>query len=195
MSKTLENACGIFHNPLFAPEYTHVLEFGVWKGDTLELIYNTVPTKYKIYGFDSFLGLPEDWLETDYKKGSFSLNGIIPDKVKNLQNVKIFVGLFADTIPMYLKEAENIALLHIDCDLYSSTIDILYSDIHKYIKPGTYIIFDDWKYLAVWRKDIKNEGQHNQKAFKEWVRKFGVKYELLNTIEPFRQAIKILKIR
>jgi len=179
MSKTLGNICKILDNP-----YKHVLEFGTWSGESMLTIRNNLSTEYKLFGFDSFLGLPEDWEGTQYKKGDFGLGGVIPDELKNL-DAKIFPGWFKDTIPEYLKEADNIALLHIDCDLYSSTIDILYSNIRKYIKSGTYIVFDEFRKI--------NNKDHEQRAFEEWVKDFNINYKMMPTMEPFRQAIKILE--
>ena len=192
MTLTLMKMCEILINPLCISN-KHVLEFGVWKGDSLMGIRTILDHDFKIYGFDSFLGLPEDWPETGYKKGDFSLNGFVPDNLAK-SDMKIFAGWFKDTIPEYLKEADDIALMHIDCDIYSSTIDILYSGIRKHIKQGTYIVFDDWHYLPIDRGESKDEGLHNQKAFKEWAKCYKVKYRLLNSIEPFRQAIEITKI-
>jgi hypothetical protein len=44
--------------------YKHVLEFGVYKGDTIQKLRNSLDESYKIFGFDSFEGLPEDWIGT-----------------------------------------------------------------------------------------------------------------------------------
>jgi len=186
MSITLANICKNLDNP-----YKHVLEFGTASGDSLTTIRNHISYDYKVYGFDSYKGLPEDWTGTTAKKRFFDLGGVIPDKVKRLKDIKIFPGWFKDTIPQYLEEADDIALLHIDCDLYSSTIDILYSDIRKYIKAGTYIVFDEWFYNHV---DLPENRQHEQKAFKEWVKDFGIKYRLLAPMELERQAVKILEV-
>jgi hypothetical protein len=194
MSATLNNICELLKEPEYILEYKHVLEFGMWKGDSIMGMRKLLPDKYKIYGFDSFLGLPEDWPETQYKKGDFAVDASIKNNLKKIKKIKIFEGWFKDTIPKYLKEADDIALLHVDCDLYSSTIDIFYSGLKKYIKSGTYIVFDDWEYLARWREDKENEGQHNQKAFIEWAKDFNVKYELFEPLESFRRALKILEI-
>ena len=37
------------------------LEFGVYKGTSINFISSLIPDK-KIYGFDSFGGLPEEWV-------------------------------------------------------------------------------------------------------------------------------------
>ena len=52
------------------------LEFGVWKGESINLL-----SKYtkKIYGFDSFEGLKDDWHGfSGIAKESFSLNKKLP---------------------------------------------------------------------------------------------------------------------
>jgi hypothetical protein len=49
------------------------LEFGVFSGRTLGIISRDFPDKS--YGFDSFLGLPEDW-RPNFKKGLFATNKI-----------------------------------------------------------------------------------------------------------------------
>ena len=38
------------------------VELGVWKGQSIQKIYDTLP-QFDIYGFDSFTGLPEKWRE------------------------------------------------------------------------------------------------------------------------------------
>lgn len=186
MSLTLASICKQLNSP-----YEHVLEFGVASGDTLGTITSILPkNKYEIFGFDSFRGLPEDWVGTDLKKGFFDLNGNIPEKVKNLKNVKIYSGLFENTIKEYLKIAKNIALLHVDCDLYSSTKTVLYG-IKEYIRPETWIVFDEWYYNF---EDKEENRQHEQKCFFEWVKDFDIKFQYYPPIEKERQAIKILSI-
>lgn len=192
VSYTLINGCEIINNP-----YTHILEFGVASGNTLVQIVETLPkNKYEIFGFDSWLGLPENWIhgkELHHHKGLFSTNGIIPAQVKNLEDqnkVKIFKGWFDDTLPEYLKVAKNIALLHIDSDIYSSARTVLYG-LKDYIKSGTIIVFDEWSY--VFENSIKQDAE--QKAFYEWVKDFNVKFTLhLVFGEQQRQLIEITYI-
>ena len=154
--RTIIHACS-----LIRPEYEHILEFGVAEGFSLKLIAERIPDYMQIYGFDSFEGLPADWVSKDgkvfEKKGKFSTNGKVPDMVERAQ---YFKGLFKDTIPEYLLIAKPIALLNIDCDLYDSTNDVLYN-LDDLIVSGTIIVFDEWLYFS----DSHNE----QRAFYEWV--------------------------
>ena len=52
------------------------------------------------------------------------MNGYIAFLISiiNFIHAKIYDGYFSDTIPKYLKGAKKISFLHIDCDIYISTI-------------------------------------------------------------------------
>jgi len=174
---------------LIRPEYEHILEFGTASGITANYIAEHAPEDKKIFGFDTFMGLPRHWIDKNGKRvqrrGCFSTSGEIP-KIKRVQ---FFKGLFEDTIPQYLPIAKPIGLLHIDCDLYSSTNDVLYP-LNDFIASGTIIVFDEWYYNF-----DKFYDDHEQKAFYEWVESRDRKYELVDfdvpeTIE--QQIVRIL---
>jgi hypothetical protein len=180
MNKTLKEAI-----KLIDTEYTHVLEFGVYKGSTIKQLRDDLDAKYEIFGFDSFEGLPEDWEGTPLKQGFFSTEGTIP----NIENVFFYKGWFNATIPQYKEaHAKSIALLHVDCDLYSSTVDILYG-LNDYIQSGTIIVFDEWYYN---HHDIEQNRQHEQKAFFEWIKSRNQKYIVYPEFEQERKIIKLL---
>jgi len=168
---------------LINTNYKHILEFGVFQGNSIKFIRDSLDESYKIYGFDSFEGLPEDWENTECVKGFFSTKGVIP----NIENVKFFKGWFENTIHEYLKEADNIGLLHVDCDLYSSTKTI-FDNLNKYIKSGTIIVFDEWFYN---RDTSCND--HEQKAFYEYVNNYNIKFEFIKVEDSIeRKVVKIL---
>ena len=98
------------------------LEFGVYKGNSINLLADLKPN-VTWYGFDSFVGLPEDWT-IGAKAGAFSTDGKLPFVRRNVQLV---AGFFEQTMPSFIAEhrGEKIAFLHIDCDLYSSTKTVL----------------------------------------------------------------------
>jgi len=174
---------------LLSREFPHILEFGVYKGYTISQIKKYVREDYKIYGFDSFEGLPEDWENTVCKKGVFSTNGAIP----SIPGVKFFKGLFDDTIKEYLKEADNISLLHVDCDLYSSTKTVLWN-LNDYIKKDTIIVFDEWFYCSDY--GYKFNSDHEQKCFYEWCREFNRDYDFFddNTRDENAHERKLVRI-
>lgn len=177
-NKTLEKAIALLPDNL-----THVLEFGVYRGGTVRELRNNLPEKYKIFGFDSFEGLPEHWSGTSTKPKDFSTGGVIPD----IPGVTFYKGWFEDTILDYLPVAEPFALLHVDCDLYSSTVTVLHS-LNNFIVPGTIVVFDEWYYN---HKDIEQNRQHEQKAFYEWVEKYNRDFQLYKKLEDERQLVII----
>lgn len=75
----------------------------------------------RVVGFDSFEGLPEDW-RTGFERGAF--DDLSPDRPGSPG--ELVVGWFDDTLPEFLSgTGESISLLHVDCDLYSSTVTVL----------------------------------------------------------------------
>jgi len=159
------------------------LEFGVFSGTTINAIAENRPD-LQFHGFDSFEGLPEDWDmgQKNVNKKAFDCQGSVPMVEKN---VKLWKGWFDKTIPDFLDSEYNktdIGYLHIDCDIYSSTVTVLDS-LNHLIVPGTIIKFDE---LSCWRY-VFNEAspkgktnrvmyttwkQHEWKALNEWLEKF-----------------------
>jgi len=123
------------------------LEFGVWKGASIKYIAKKFPDK-TIHGFDSFEGLPESWVHN--AKGTFTLDGKLP---KVPSNVTLHKGWFEDTLPRWTENNKNnLALLHVDCDLYSATKTI-FDLLSDSIAPGTVIVFDDYFNFPNWEND------------------------------------------
>lgn len=127
----LEN-CELKENELIA-------EFGVYKGESLKFFSKNINNR-KIFGFDSFEGLPENWVGSTFKKNSFKVNEI----PKFSSNVEIIRGLVQDTLENFLKknEKKKFSLINLDLDLYSSTKYVL-NKIKPFCRSGTIIIFDD----------------------------------------------------
>jgi len=144
----------------------YFLEFGVFEAKSITLIAEMITPK-KVYGFDSFVGLPEDWDRGDtvYKKGHFALKEL----PKVPYNVNLIEGFFEDSIPVWKeKYSGEISFIHIDVDLYSSTKTIL-TELDSQIKAGTILCFDeycDWTNSGIY--DAWEEGEY--KALKEWGR-------------------------
>ena len=72
-----------------------------------------------VHGFDSFEGIQEHWNGNPI--GAFAQKRMpkVPD------NVEFHVGYFDATLPDFLAvHADPVAFLHVDCDLYSSTVTI-----------------------------------------------------------------------
>jgi len=131
------------------------LEFGVYKGQTINFIAKQVPQT--VFGFDSFEGLPEFWRD-GFDKGTFALN-----KLPTIEeNVVLVKGYFDQSLPDFLQNygSEPVAYLHIDCDLYSSTKTI-FEHLKSNIVPGTVIVFDEYFNFPGWEED-------EFRAFKEF---------------------------
>ena len=142
------------------------LEFGVFSGHTINHIARQVDQP--VYGFDSFEGLPERWRDS-LGAGHFKVKAL-PEVRPNVTLVK---GWFDKTLPEFLKaHPGDVAFLHVDCDLYSSTRTI-FTCLAPRIKPGTVIVFDEYFNYPGWR-----EGEF--KAFQEFIEQAGLKFEYLN---------------
>jgi predicted O-methyltransferase YrrM len=156
-----------------------ILEFGVHSGATINHIANRLPNK-TIYGFDSFKGLPEDWTALQ-KKGTFELEK--PPIVR--PNVELVVGMFDETLPKFVEtHAGSASLIHVDCDLYSSTKTVL-DVLNDRIVVGTVIVFDEYFNYREWRL-------HEFKAFREFCEVHKVKYEYIGLVPSYEQvAVRI----
>lgn len=141
------------------------LEFGVYTGTTISHIARRI--NKPIHGFDSFEGLPEAW--GGVPAGQFSCEGRLPTVP---DNVELHAGWFDQTLPGFLeKHPGPVSLLHVDCDLYSSTRTVLW-ELAERIVPGTIIVFDEYFNYPGWK-------EHEHKAFQEFVSEFQVDYEYL----------------
>jgi len=132
------------------------LEFGVWKGASLEAwaSINTNETS-RFYGFDSFEGLPEEWSHAfgaAARKGDFGLDG----KAPTISDARIALvkGWFQHTLRNFLSDnrLSHPIVIHNDSDLYSSTQYVL-STLDPLLHAGDIIIFDEYssptnEYLA-----------------------------------------------
>ena len=113
------------------------LEFGVASGKTINYISQF--TQDKVYGFDSFEGLPEKWRD-GFDKGAFSMSGQLP-KVNH--NVELIKGWFNETLVGFItKHNKKVSFIHMDADLYSSTKYIL-NVLKPYIDTDCIIVFDE----------------------------------------------------
>jgi hypothetical protein len=145
-------------------------EFGVFKGESLSLISEIAGEGRRVHGFDSFEGLPSAWSGYDKGAGTFNVQGKLP-KIRS--NTELHKGWFDATIPAFVQQFDgNIAFLHVDCDLYSSTKTI-FELLGKNLSSGTIIVFDEYFNYPGWKN-------HEYKAFQEFIQNRGLKYEYLS---------------
>jgi hypothetical protein len=148
-------------------------EFGVWEGYSIKCFAKHFQL---VHGFDSFLGLREDWVGHDLLKGNFDRKGVLPSVPAN---VRLVPGWFDQTIPPFLQEhRENFSFVHVDCDTYESVSAVL-SLIGDRLQSGTVLVFDEYFGFHGWQ-------QGEYRAWQDLVAKNNLKYQYIACSE--RQA-------
>ncbi len=125
----------------------NIAELGVYKGETAKLIHHMLSDR-KIYLFDSFSGLPKQVIREDcdgnVRPQTVNFENTTPKEVIDFiggnDNVIIKEGIFPDTASGL--EDERFAFVHIDADLYQSTVDALQFFYPRVSKGGLIIIHD-----------------------------------------------------
>lgn len=159
----------------------HYLEFGVFTGGTIRYLAG-LKREQRFDGFDSFEGLPEAWGGFSLGRSAFSTGGRLP-RVPG--NVTLHKGWFSDTLARWREQSSGpVAFAHIDCDLYSSTVDILNALADRF-QPGTVIVYDEYFNYPNWER-------HEFKAWHEFVERTGIEYEYLAYARQ-QVAIRITK--
>ena len=162
-------------------DYTY-LEFGVYKGDTANFFSKYVN---KLYAFDSFEGLREDWVGSQSPAGTFNLDKKIP---KLNTNVTPIVGWVQDTLDNFLEEKKpKINFVHMDMDTYETSKFIL-TKIKPYLNNDAIILFDDLWWYPGWEvgeykalKEVFNDDEYEFKAFAIYGEQVVIKLNLKNT--------------
>jgi len=155
------------------------LEFGVASGDSMRRWLNiNQHAESRFFGFDTFEGLPEQWL--DRPKGSFSTLGVVP--TMNDDRAHFIKGLFQETLRPFLKDyrQKNRMIIHLDADLYTATLYTL-MNLDPFIKSGTVIIFDEFI------------GEHEFPAFHQWTTSCYRDWRILASRDDYvKLAVEIL---
>ncbi|MGA9871595.1 MAG: TylF/MycF/NovP-related O-methyltransferase, partial [Rhodococcus sp. (in: high G+C Gram-positive bacteria)] len=155
------------------------LEFGVASGTTLEIIAEELGSKNDITvvaGFDVFSGLPETW-RTGFPKGLFEQQG-----QPTVAGAEIVPGMFEDSLPGFLEShSEKLAFLHLDADLYSSTVTVLDLVADRLVED-TVIVFDEYFNFPGWRN-------HEYRAWTEFVARTGTEFDYLGYTADNEQVV------
>lgn len=173
-----------------------IAEFGTMTGRTARIIaqamskfdYWVFPYQKgpkKLHLFDSFEGLPKAESDVDKESphvksgvwGEGTCKGISKEKLMRIcakfwpkERIIIYDGWFKDTLSQ-IPHGTKFSMLHIDCDMYQSTIEVLnYCFSNGLVQDGTVIFFDDWNA----NKASPNFGE--RRAWLEIVEKFSVAY-------------------
>jgi len=142
-----------------------IAEFGVASGVSLISFIRIIRAlepgdkrdQRKIYGFDSFEGLPE-LTEKDQtriavektvemKKGGYDHPQSYPDLFRFVEsdaNTELIKGWFDKTVPEFFNKNPHVSLafVHLDADLYDSTLVVLENTWERLV-PGGIILFDE----------------------------------------------------
>jgi predicted O-methyltransferase YrrM len=153
-------------------------EFGVYQGTTARWLLNHIPDNTTLHLFDSFEGLAREW--SGLGKGFFKTKPPVFDDSR----VEMYPGWFIDTVHNALHDKE-LSFLHIDCDLYESTVDVL-NNIPK-LRPGTIILFDEYVHNLA-NKPVDDE----HRAFTEWIVMTGHNFEYLWRTAWTQVCVRIL---
>jgi hypothetical protein len=152
------------------------LEFGVATGTTLKIIVDAVAGDRTVAGFDVFTGLPDTW-RTGFPAGEFA-----QQEVPDVPGAQVVVGLFEDELPGFLaRTEEQIAFLHVDCDLYSSTKTVLDLTGER-LAPDAVLLFDEFFNYPGWQR-------HEYRAWTEFIEQAGRTYEYLAYTGNNEQAV------
>lgn len=111
------------------------VEFGVGGGGSFEF-FAARRGRARMWGFDSFRGLPEDW-NAEHPKGRFAeQRPPMPP-----EGCHYVVGLFEETLPAW--SPPPITFVHVDCDLYRSALEALSHLWNGKLENGAVILLDD----------------------------------------------------
>lgn len=132
-------------------------EFGCWGGVTFKFAHKHARKNFmtnKLWAFDSFCGLPPINVPEDehpaWRQGAMSMGveafrkacakNRIPD-----DEYEIVKGFYSQSLanPLDARLPTDICLAYLDCDLYSSTVDVL-TFLTPRLKHGMIIAFDDY---------------------------------------------------
>lgn len=144
-----------------------IVEFGVFTGTSLALLarahsFDPKGMSRRVAGFDSFQGLPASsetharWRPGDCASSSGwhpllrEGDPVTPDvtlrlfEACSLDPPTLHVGSFEQTLPAaFPTRYGQVALAHIDCDLYESTSTVLHY-LAPVLQDGSIVLFDDW---------------------------------------------------
>ncbi|HXD78977.1 MAG TPA: class I SAM-dependent methyltransferase [Puia sp.] len=160
------------------------LEFGVAGGTSFAWwVKSNHHPESRFHGFDTFEGLPEDW--HFFKKGAFSFDIPFMDDARGT----FIKGLFQNTLYQFLRDwgaktdqSAFTRVLHMDADLYSSTLFALTS-LAPFLREGDIILFDEF-----------NIPNHEFAAWNDFTRSYYIRYEVLGAANNFyATAIRITR--
>jgi O-methyltransferase len=154
------------------------LEFGVYNGTSLVSAFREMEamglTHTRLFGFDSFQGLPAAAAADDegkWKPGAWRSELEFTEAVLDAEGVdrsRVFLipGWFSETCNAETAHRYNMtkaSVIMVDCDIYTSTKEAL-EFCAPLIADQALILFDDWH-----TGNLAAKGLGERKAFEEWL--------------------------
>ena len=154
------------------------VECGVWKGGNLALLdkfSKTIGLERKVYGFDTFSGMPEpDNVDIDLFGNSAkeTMQNEVKDETisnihafatieqvrnnlnnLNIRDVNLIQGNVEDTLAKHQNIPDQIAILRLDTDWYSST-KVELETLYPLLQSGGVLIIDDYGHYEGAKKAV-----------------------------------------
>jgi hypothetical protein len=151
-------------------------EFGLWRGKTFCHAHR-MKRRFRqegmmLFGFDSFKGLPDidDQRDNVWNRGAFAcdeieLRAILHQNRFQSDEYDLFGGFYDESLNETLHRrlsGRNAAIVYVDCDLYTSTMQVL-NFIRRYLVNGSIVCFDDFFHY----KGAPDQGE--QRALSEFL--------------------------
>jgi hypothetical protein len=157
------------------------LEFGVYKGRTLRAWSEMSRRReVRLFGFDTFTGLPEKWElgGASLAEGHFAVEAMPTFDDPRVTLVK---GLFQDTLPLFLNryERRGTLIVHLDADLYSSTLYVL-ARLSDVLRAGDVLIFDEF-----------SQPLHEYRALVDWSQAYRRSYVGIASASEYHQQVAV----
>jgi O-methyltransferase len=140
-----------------------LVECGSFAGGSAAVIATAAPDR-QLWMFDSWEGMPEPgeldvtdqgrrreagWISASEALARGTLDQLGVDRTR----VQMIKGWFEDTVPTAKARVGPIALLHIDCDWYSS-VRLVLNELYDQVVAGGVVAVDDYQHWLGCRKAV-----------------------------------------
>lgn len=137
-------------------------EFGLYRGFSIwyaeQLTRELDMSDLRLYGFDSFEGLPDPQLDVEaaiFSRGDFrgsydAVTKHLVDWKADLSRIALFKGFYSQSAFASFSATEKFlpaAVCLIDVDLYESCVPVL-EFMSNYLVPGSFVLFDDFNQIG-----------------------------------------------